>query len=330
MLAAFLAASPVVLYAQNAQNPPNPPPAPTSGFNPTANSVSEQELLKELDRVTGRVSIPDRKSGTLIQPQGREWRFYRRSILPWIGGVVLLGTLAALAVFYLWRGSIRIESGRSGRTIVRFGWFERFVHWLTAVSWLVLAITGLNVAFGRQLLLPLMGEDAFSTMTEWGKYAHNFLAFPFTLGIILIFLSWVRYNLPNRIDIDWLRQAGGMLWHAHPPAEKFNAGQKAVFWIVVLAGGLVAASGYVLLFPFWFTDIAGQQTAHVAHSLLAVLMIAAILGHIYIGTLGMEGAFEAMGSGDVDLNWAKEHHSLWVEEELAKTPKGSAAAPAAE
>ena len=148
--------------------------------------------------------------------------------------------------------------------------------------------------------------------------AHNFLAFPFTLGLVVMLLLWVRDNIPNRVDVAWLKAGGGFIGRGQPRAGRFNAGQKAMFWITVLGGGLVAASGYVLIFPFTVADIAGQQLSHMVHGLLSVLMIAVILAHIYIGTIGMEGAFDAMGTGRVDYNWAKEHHALWVEDELAK------------
>ena len=155
-------------------------------------------------------------------------------------------------------------------------------------------------------------------MSQAGKIAHNFLAFPFTAGLVVMLLVWVRDNIPNKLDLAWIKAGGGFVGHGHPPAGRFNAGQKMVFWITVLGGGVVAASGYVLIFPFAVTDIAGQQWAHMVHGVLSALMVAAMLAHIYIGTLGMEGAFDAMGTGRVDYNWAKEHHALWVEQELAK------------
>jgi formate dehydrogenase subunit gamma len=174
------------------------------------------------------------------------------------------------------------------------------------------------VVAGRRVLLPLIGNDAFSEFSEWMKFSHNFLAFPFIAGVLLMFLVWVRHNIPNRIDVAWFKAGGGIIGHAHPAAEKFNGGQKAVFWIVVLGGGALTVTGLALMFPFYVTDITGMQLAQVLHGGIALLMIAAMLGHIYIGTIGMEGAIDAMNSGEVDLKWAKEHHSLWVQEEMAK------------
>ena len=303
---------------------------PTS-VNPTADSVKEQQLLRELGQVRGRGTIPDTKSYTIEHPAGRDWRHFHEVTLRWLGAITILGMVVLLVVFYLARGMIRLESRRSGRTIVRFNAVERFVHWLTAACFVVLAITGLNITFGKLLLLPLMSPQAFTDWSEWAKYAHNYLSFPFTLGVVLIFFMWIAGNIPNRVDWEWIRRGGGMVGHDHPPAYKFNAGQKAIYWLQVLAGTAMVISGYVLIFPFYGTNVGDMEVAQVVHGVIAMLFIALMIAHIYIGTIGMEGAFEAMGSGEVDVNWAKEHHSLWLNEELADSregPKGAAAAPA--
>lgn len=296
-----------------------PAPSLAQQVNPTASSVKEQQLLQELNRIQGRVSIPDQRSGVLEQPQGREWREFRNVTLRWIGGIAILGMLALIVIFYLTVGTVRLQSGRSGRTIVRFNGFERFVHWMTATCFIVLAISGLNITFGRPLLLPLIGFEAFSEWSQWAKYAHNYLSFPFTIGVVLIFLMWIGGNLPSKVDVEWFRRGGGLVGHDDPPAYRFNAGQKAIYWIVVIGGGLVAVTGYALMFPFYQTGIEGMQLAQIVHSVVAVLFVAAMLAHIYIGTIGMEGAFEAMGSGEVDVNWARKHHSLWLDEQMART-----------
>jgi len=305
-------------------------PSSAQQVNPTASSVKEQQLLQELNRIQGRVSIPDQRSGVLEQPAGRDWREFRNVTLRWIGGIAIIGMLAVLVIFYLSRGMVRLESGRSGRSIVRFTAFERFVHWMTATCFIILAVSGLNITFGRPLLLPLIGFEAFSEWSQWAKYAHNYLSFPFPIGVVLIFLIWIAGNIPNKLDIDWLKRGGGMIGHDHPPAYRFNAGQKAIYWIVVVGGGAVAVTGYQLMFPFYLSGIEGMQIAQIVHSVVSVLFVAAMLAHIYIGTIGMEGAFEAMGSGTVDVNWAKEHHSLWLEEQNARTgPNEARSQPAA-
>ncbi len=299
--------------------------------NPTASSVKEQQLFQELYRITGRCTIPDQKACTVEQPAGRDWRQFHQVALPWIGAIAILGMLVLVVAFYLWRGMVRIESGRSGRTIVRFNAFERFVHWMTATCFVVLAISGLNITFGKTILLPLFGPGAFTTWSQSLKYAHNFLSFPFTLGVIIVFLMWVAGNIPNRVDIEWFKRGGGLVGQDHPPAYRFNGGQKMTYWIVVLGGTAAAVSGYILMFPFYGQlTIQWMQLAQIVHATVGVLFVAAMLAHIYIGTIGMEGAFEAMGTGEVDLNWAKQHHPLWLEQEAARTgPNETQRQPAA-
>jgi formate dehydrogenase subunit gamma len=297
---------------------------------PTA-ATSEQQLLNQLHNgvIAGQVSIPDKKAGNLIHPAGRDWRAFRTVTLPWVGGIAILGMLVVLALYYLTHGMMPIAEGRSGRTILRFNVFERFVHWLTAVSFVILALTGLNITFGRSLLLPLMGLDAFSTWSEWAKYTHNYISFAFTIGVVLMFLMWIANNLPTLADFEWFKSGGGMFGGKEPPAHKFNGGEKFIFWVAMIGGGLVIATGFVLLFPFYGTGVSGMELAQIVHSVVAVLYVSAMLSHIYMGTIGVEGAFEGMVDGTVDVNWAKERHSLWYEEEARSgLAQGQAMRPA--
>lgn len=288
-----------------------------NSVNPQANAVQEQQLLKELNKIQGRGTIPDVKSYVLEHPAGRDWRKFRMVTLQWIGGISILGMLALLVVFYMWRGTIRIDGGRSGRKLVRFSGFERFVHWLTASTFVILGITGLNITFGRSLILPWLGLDAFSAWSEWGKYAHNFLSFAFTIGVALMFLMWIGQNFPTAADVTWFKMGGGMgKGRQRAPAYKFNGGQKLLYWFVMLGGAAMIITGYMLMFPFYGgLNVANMELTQIFHAVVGALFVALIVAHIYLGTLGMEGAFEAMGEGTVDLNWAKEHHDLWVEDE---------------
>ena len=291
--------------------------------NPTADSVREQQFLDALKsnpsaELQGRITIPDQKAATLQRPAGRDWRAFHQGTMVRIGAIAVLGTLVALLAFYLIRGRVRTEGGPAGRTLTRFNAFERFMHWLTAACFIVLALSGLNVSFGKILLLPLIGPQAFTDISVVAKWAHNFLAWPFMLGIALMFVVWIKDNIPGMVDIRWFAAGGGIVGKGHPPAKRFNGGQKIVFWSVVLGGAALSVSGFNLIFPQWAGGVLNLQFWNVVHGIVSVLMIAMILGHIYIGTIGMEGAFDAMGSGEVDLNWAKAHHSLWVEEEMRK------------
>jgi formate dehydrogenase subunit gamma len=304
---------------------------PDGAPDPTASVTSQRDLLNRVPRIDGRIDIPDSKASVLIQPAGRTWDYFHEVLLHWGGAIVILGMVVVLGVAYLILGRLRITAGRSGQKIVRFKGFERFSHWLTAVSFIILGLTGLNVTFGKILLLPVIGPDAFSGLSEAAKYAHNFTSFAFVAGLILITLTFFKDNIPEQVDLDWLKQGGGFIKDKHAPAGRFNLGEKVVYWLSLAAGLVVSLSGFVLLFPFFGTDIADMQIAQAVHAMVAVLFVALILGHIYIGTLGMEGAFEAMGTGEVDLNWAKEHHDVWLARKLASEDRqGQASATAAE
>src|SRR6202521_5156193 len=290
---------------------------PDGAPNPTASVTSQSDLLKQVPRVEGRIDIPDTKAGVLIQPAGRIWDYFHEVLLHWVGAILILGTIVLLGAAYLIIGRVPIAEGRSGRKILRFKAFERFSHWLTAVSFVLLGLIGLNITFGKILLLPVVGPDTFSDISQAAKYVHNFTSFSFVAGLVIIIAIFFKDNIPEKVDLDWIKQGGGFIKNKHAPAGRFNPGEKLVYWLSLAAGVTVSVSGFLLLFPFFETNIAEMQLAQVVHAVVAVLFIALILGHIYIGTLGMEGAFEAMGTGEVDLNWAKEHHDLWLAQQLA-------------
>ncbi|GAB4290955.1 MAG: formate dehydrogenase subunit gamma [Roseovarius sp.] len=315
----------------------------------TLGGVSDPELWRALRYGTTEVTVSagGAPARVLIQDRGMWWLNFRRGPLLEYGGWLLGGTVAVLALFYLLRGRIRIEGSRSGRTVTRFAAVERFAHWLMAGSFVVLALTGLVVLAGRRLLVPWMGHEAFATLAEGSKWVHNNIAWAFMLGLAMAIVLWVAHNIPDRSDLLWLVRGGGMFTRGvHPPARKFNAGQKLMFWAVVLLGVSVSASGLSLLFPFELPLFAKtfavlnqtglpqllglgalpevlapqeeMQFAQLWHAIVAFVLIAIALAHIYIGTLGMEGALDAMVSGEVDEQWAREHHSLWLEELRAR------------
>ena len=317
--------------------------------------ASDPELWRALryNEVDVTTSTRGELGKVLVQDGGMRWYEFRQGPLVTYGGWLLLGTIAVLAVFYLLRGRVRIDGEKAGRTVTRFQAFERFSHWLLAGSFVLLGITGLLTLMGRMFIAPYLGREANAALLTVSKLIHNNVSWAFMLGLILVFVLWVWHNIPNRTDLVWLSQAGGIIGKKHPPAKKFNAGQKLIFWSVIVLGASLSVSGLSLLFPFemplfaktfgflndlgapgWVgfdplpTALAPQeemQLAQLWHAIIAFVMMAIILGHIYIGTLGMEGAFDAMGSGEVDEAWAHQHHSIWLEEVKAKeqtaTPK---------
>jgi formate dehydrogenase subunit gamma len=304
-------------------------------INPTEKSVTEDQLFQQLqgdEMVSGRVSIPDENSAGLIKPGNKGWASTHTGTVRILTIAAVLGAVSVLLVFYLVKGRIRVDAGMSGIRILRFTAVERFAHWLMAGSFIVLALTGLNLVLGRMLVLPWLGEAAFSTLTTWGKISHNYVGWAFMVGLVMSFLVWVSHNIPDKVDANWIAQGGGLLKKGvHPPAKKFNAGQKVIFWSVTLGGTALSVTGFMLLFPAIAGTQADWQFYQLIHGLVAAGLSFIIIAHIYIGSVGMEGAFDAMGSGDVDLNWAKEHHALWVDEMQGKSadaPRAKGTQPA--
>ena len=339
LLAAMIicAAQLVLATSANAQRGPTDVPPSTTGPGDHLGTKSDSDIWRKIrGGVEGTVSIPDKKAGVYIQSAGETWRNVRNGPFKSYSALVIVFTLIALGFFYLLRGPIQIDAGRSGKTITRFADFERTGHWLLAVSFIILALTGLNIMYGKFVLLPLIGPEAFAALTQFGKTIHNYVAFAFMASLVMVLVVWIRDNLPSRLDLVWLSKGGGMFKKGvHPPARKFNAGQKILFWLIILGGISISMSGIAMMWPFEFsffsstfaflnnfgfnlpTDLKPvheMQLNTLWHGIMAIFMIAVVIAHIYLGSMGMEGAFDAMGSGEVDLNWAKEHHSLWVKE----------------
>ncbi len=253
-------------------------------------------------------------SSVLISPYGEEWRLFRADKLVPIGGAVLLGTLALIAAFYLIRGRIRIDGGRSGKLVPRFSVNQRVVHWFAASQFVILGVTGLVMLYGRYVLIPLLGPEGFSATAAACKEVHNLFGPVFPFAIVALILLFGRGNGFRWLDVKWFLKAGGLFGHTMADSGYYNGGQKTWFWMTVLFGLVISVSGLILDFPVFGQGRDLMALAHVSHAVIAVLFIAAAFGHIYIGTLGMEGAAESMTQGYVDANWAKEHHNLWYAE----------------
>lgn len=282
-----------------------------------------REILNKPEDLSGVTSVPYRAANVVQQPEGRDWRQAHNKTLRFSGGWLILGVALALALFLFARGRVKILEGESGQTIERFNAVERANHWMTATAFILLALTGLIILYGKPLLLPLIGRPAFGDVALVSAWLHMAAAVPLTIGITAMVVLWVRENIPSRLDWEWLKRGGGFLSDKddNPPARKFNAGQKVVFWGVTLGGLLALISGITLMFPFFWLGYDGMQWAQLIHATIALLLIALIIGHIYIGTVGMQGAIDAMWSGRVDRNWAKEHHSIWYSKITGQTGK---------
>jgi formate dehydrogenase subunit gamma len=261
-------------------------------------------------------SIPGRETNRLIQSEGRKWRAFHNGPLVQYGGWLVVIVAAAILLFYLVKGKIRLKGAPTGRLIERFNAVERASHWTMAICFVFLALSGIVMLWGKYLILPWLGYGGFSWLTILSKNIHNFVGPLFIFSLVVSFLIFVKDNFIHAIDVKWLTHLGGMFGKGEEiPSGRFNGGEKAWFWGgLVLLGAFVSVTGLILDFPNWNQGRELMQQANVIHAIAAVLFISGALAHIYIGTIGMEGAYRAMREGYVDEEWAKEHHALWYEE----------------
>ena len=276
----------------------------------------------------GISNLPGAEKGVLIQEfvqypgsrvtnAGEAWRQVRNDwIIPYGGSMIVIVVLA-LTLFYFAMGALGGHVPNTGRKIERFTYFERAAHWSNAIAFCVLAVSGLVMAFGKFFLLPMIGSALFGYLTYALKTAHNFAGPLFAVSLVIVFVTFVRDNFPGRADLNWLLKGGGLFGGAEPASGRFNAGEKIIFWGGVFALGIVVVgSGLVLdkLLPglqYLRTDM---QIAQMIHAIGALFMVCMFLGHIYLGTIGMKGAYSAMKTGYVDEGWAEEHHAIWYED----------------
>jgi formate dehydrogenase subunit gamma len=307
------------------------------------NNAPFWRAVRETGSGEGTVNLPGAEKGVLVQrfvqypgsqftTAGEAWRQVRnRWILPY-GGALLLVVVVAIGLFYWRKGVLGGHEAAGGGVIERFTPFERAAHWCNAGAFVALAVSGVVMAFGKFFLLPVLGGTLFGWLTYALKTIHNFAGPLFAVSLVIVFLTFVRDNIPNKQDLTWLRRAGGLFGTQEVPSHRFNAGEKVIFWGGVFALGLVVVgSGLVLdkLVPGLAYLRGDMQIAHLIHAAAAVLIIAMFLGHIYLGTIGMKGAYQAMRTGYVDEAWAREHHVLWHDDVRAgKIPAQRTAPPA--
>ena len=252
------------------------------------------------------------EAGVLVQMAGEAWRKAHNGPVTQIGGWFLVVLVIAMYLFYRWKGPIKLREKPTGRIIERFTSVERFAHWTLATSFCVLAISGLVMLFGKHVVLPVLGYTLFGWLAILCKSLHNFVGPLFIVSTLVVFVMWVKDNLPRASDLNWILKAGGMISGEHVASHRFNAGQKGWFWFGVLGLGIVmGVTGLILDFPNFEQGRAIMQQANLVHAIGAIVFIAMGLAHIYIGTIGMEGAYDTMRTGLVDESWAKEHHEEW-------------------
>ena len=331
-------ALPLAAAAQAPATSPTPPTTPKEGPKPAKPAVDAPAASSPPVAATGSTavpgwnnppawdslserpayaSVPGRETNRLIQGSGREWREFRNGPLTRYGGWLFAFAFLVLLAFFLYRGPIKVHGQPTGRLIERFNAVERTTHWALAISFVLLALSGVVILWGKHLILPWLGYTGFSWLTIFAKNMHNFIGPLFIFSVVVMFLLFLKDNLPRSYDIDWMKKFGGMFSKTgeEVPSGRFNAGEKVVFWAGVLGlGFVVSVTGLILDFPNWNQSRELMQQSNVIHAIAAVFFICMIMGHGYLGTIGMQGAYRAMRTGYVDETWAKEHHSIWYEE----------------
>jgi len=257
-------------------------------------------------------SVKGRETGVLVQMYGETWRQLRNAWITPIGGWLIALVAAVIGAFHWWKGAVKLHSSPTGRLIERFTALERYTHWVMGISFAILGITGLVILIGKYVLLPVIGYTLFAWLTQMSKHLHNFVGPLFAISLLVFIAIFIRDNLPKAYDFKWFGSAGGMFGGKHVPSGRFNAGEKVWFWMgVVVLSIVVSASGLILNFPNFDQVRAVMIEANVVHAVSACAVTALSLGHIYMGTIGVDGAYESMRHGYVDEAWAKEHHEYW-------------------
>ena len=278
---------------------------------PGNNAPVWREVRKEGSQ-ENYTSIKGREANVLVQSAGNTWRQIRNGPLTFYGGWLIVAVTLIIAAIYFAMGPIRMHDKPTGRMIERFTLAERWAHWVMGISFVVLGITGLIILFGKHVLLPVIGYTLFAWLTQMSKHLHNFVGPLFVISLLVFIVIFIRDNLPKAYDFGWFASAGGMFGGKHVASGRFNAGEKVWFWIGVVALSLiVSASGLILNFPNFDQVRAVMIEANVVHAVSACAVMALSLGHIYMGTIGVDGAYESMRHGYVDEAWAKEHHEYW-------------------
>jgi formate dehydrogenase subunit gamma len=297
------------LPLQAADAPPAQQQAERQQSQPGNNAPMWREVRQDQAHFTNN---PGNEAGVLIQSGGDAWRHLRNGTVTVYGGWLVLLVAAAIALFYLVKGPLTNHDPLTGKLIQRFPRVERVIHWITAGTFLILAITGLAILFGKHVLIPIIGHSAFGYLMVLGKNVHNFIGPLFAVSTVAMIVIWARDNVWQNVDALWISKAGGLLSGEHVPSGRFNFGEKTWFWIgVTILGLTVAVSGLILDFPNFNQTRADMQLASLVHAIAAIVMLVLAFGHIYMGTIGVKGAYDSMKTGYVDETWAREHHEHW-------------------
>ena len=300
---------PIIPYAFVDANAQIPVPNPGTGL--------WEDVRQRNSEVSGTTQVQGVDSGTLINASGERWRQFRMNQLVPYSAYLLAAAIVLIILFRLFRGQVEIEGGPSDKKLFRFNFNQRAAHWLLAVLFIILSLTGLMLLYGRFVLIPLLGPEGFSITATVARRIHNFTGPLFGIAVLMMFFTYVKRNILKKVDLAWFASGGGFMVHKHVGSGYFNGGEKAWFWLTILGGAVIVITGLILNFPNFEFSRSTLEISHVLHTISAMIVLAVALGHIYMGTIGVEGAYEAMATGYCDANWAKEHHDHWYEDMIS-------------
>ncbi len=301
--------------------------SPQAGFTATDDAGKAQgvfienpgtELWREIRQrnfpLQGSSQVKGVDSNLLINVEGDRWARFRVNQLVNFGAIALAGIVLLLLAFYVIRGKVGVEEGLSGRMVHRFTDYERIIHWVLALVFLLLAITGFILLLGRPFILPFLGKEVFAVFASASKEGHNLFGPVFIVSLLMMLFSFAKRNIYEKGDMTWLLRGGGLIGKSHVTGGFFNMGEKTWYWIVILVGLVISVSGVILVSPSLGQGRVIMELSHVIHVGAAIILMAISLGHMYLGSIGSEGTLESMKTGYVDINWVAAHHDRWVKE----------------
>jgi len=297
-----------------------------AGAQQDASTNPRADYWREVrDGNQGVTTAQSPEAGVLIQNGGQNWRQIRQGPVTTYGAIGLGVVILLMVIFHVVVGRAKLET-RTGKTITRWSMLDRVLHWYVAILFIILAITGIALLYGREFLIPMLGKEGFAAFAALAKPVHDYLSLFFTAGIVIMLLKWIGQNIPNAADMRWIKSGGGYFGGKHEPAGFVNGGEKVWYWILFIGSTAMIGSGIFLLFPNLDWTREAMQNANIIHGISSLLVIAGSIGHIYLGTIGNEGTLEGMVTGEVDEQWARQHHALWYEEVKGSTSSAGGAA----
>jgi formate dehydrogenase subunit gamma len=255
----------------------------------------------------------------LINVAGNEGKILRNTYLKPLLGLAFVGVFIAFLIFYFVNGPSTLSKGFSGKMVFRWSKADLWLHWIMAVSCLIMMLTGLVIMLGRHFLAPYVGDDIWAGIIAFSKFSHDWSSPIFMVSWLACVIKWMPLQTVKLYDLKWFLVVGGYINFGpfkgkHPDSGFANAGEKMWFWSLAIFGLCISVTGIMLVFPTLDLPRIWSMLALLIHGVSAVIIVAFTIVHIWMATVLSEGGMECMVSGYCDENWASQHHNLWYDE----------------